>query len=67
MRNIFPRRTNLLPVKIITSLGMESGVRISYYAPKYTRVGYQPTQPYPTITSFMPVNWDWIAGTATMG
>ena len=49
MRNIFPRWTNLLPVKIIISLGMVGGAvvaGISYYAtPKYTRVGYQPTQP----------------------
>ena len=70
MRNIFPRWTNLLPVKIIISLGMVGGAvvaGISYYAtPKYTRVGYQPRNQYPTITSFMPVNWDWIAGTATM-
>ena len=49
MRNIFPRWTNTLPIKLIISLGMILGAivaGITYYAtPKYTRVGYQPTQP----------------------
>ena len=49
MRNIFPRWSNTIPVKLILSLGILGGVvtaGITYYAtPKYTRVGYQPTQP----------------------
>ena len=49
MRNIFPRWTNTIPIKLIISLGMIGGAvvaGITYYAtPKYTRVGYQPTQP----------------------
>jgi hypothetical protein len=49
MRNIFPRWTNTIPIKVIISLGLIGGAvtaGITYYAtPKYTRVGYQPTQP----------------------
>ena len=49
MRNIFPRWANLVPVKLIIAVGMIGGAitaGITYYAtPKYTRVGYQPTQP----------------------
>ena len=49
MSNIFPRWTNTLPLKVIVGLGLiGAGVSagINYYAtPKYTRVGYQPTQP----------------------
>jgi len=49
MRNLFPRWTNTVPVKVIVALGMVGGAvvaGITYYAtPKYTRVGYQPTQP----------------------
>jgi hypothetical protein len=49
MRNIFPRWANTIPVKLILSLGIIGGTvtaAINYYAtPKYTRVGYQPTQP----------------------
>lgn len=49
MRNLFPRWTNSIPVKVILSLGVIGGTvtaGITYYAtPKYTRVGYQPTQP----------------------
>ncbi len=49
MRNIFPRWANLVPIKLIIALGMIGGAvtaGITYYAtPKYTRVGYQPTQP----------------------
>ena len=49
MRNIFPRWTNTIPVKLIIALGSIGGVvtaGITYYStPKYTRVGYQPTQP----------------------
>ena len=70
MRNIFPRWTNLLPVKIIISLGMVGGAvvaGISYYAtPKYTRVGYQPTQPVSYNHEFHAGQLGLIAGTATM-
>ena len=49
MRNLFPRWVNTIPVKVILSLGIIGGTvtaGITYYAtPKYTRVGYQPTQP----------------------
>lgn len=49
MRNIFPRWSNTVPLKLIIALGMIGTVLvagITYYAtPKYTRVGYQPTQP----------------------
>ena len=49
MRNIFPRWVNTVPIKLIIALGMTGGAvvaGITYYAtPKYTRVGYQPTQP----------------------
>lgn len=49
MRNVFPRWSNSVPVKLIIALGMIGGAvvaGINYYAtPKYTRVGYQPTQP----------------------
>src|SRR5882757_11291507 len=51
MANIFPRGSNILPLKIVlcgfvlvnaVSLGMWY-----YFTPKYTRVGYQPNQPIP--------------------
>ena len=49
MRNFFPRWANSIPVKVILSLGVIGGTvtaGITYYAtPKYTRVGYKPTQP----------------------
>lgn len=51
MANIFPRWTNLLPLKIAVCLGaLTFGVAagFNYYAtPKATRVGYQPSQPIP--------------------
>lgn len=49
MANIFPRWTNILPLKVAVCLGalgfcVVAGV--TYYAtPESTRVGYQPTQP----------------------
>jgi hypothetical protein len=51
MANIFPRSANLLPLKIALALviiigGVVSGVWY-YFTPKYTRVGYMPTQPVP--------------------
>jgi hypothetical protein len=51
MANTFPRWTNLLPLKIAVCLafvGLGVSMAIPYYAtPKYTRVGYEPTQPVP--------------------
>lgn len=51
MANIFPRWTNLLPLKIAVCLGTAvAGIALafSYYAtPKTLRVGYQPSQPIP--------------------
>ncbi len=51
MGNFFPRWTNWLPLKIAIALvfvvvGLSFGVTY-YFTPKYTRVGYMPTQPVP--------------------
>lgn len=51
MANIFPRSSNLLPLKIVLCLlvlggGVSMGMYY-YFTPKYTRVGYEPTQPVP--------------------
>ncbi len=51
MGNYFPRWTNWLPLKLAIALvfvivGVSVGVTY-YFTPKYTRVGYQPTQPVP--------------------
>ena len=51
MGNFFPRWTNWLPLKIAIALvfiavGVAFGVTY-YFTPKYTRVGYMPTQPVP--------------------
>lgn len=49
MANLFPRWTNLLPLKIaicLGTLGLGVFAGVTYYAtPKALRVGYQPTQP----------------------
>jgi hypothetical protein len=49
MANIFPRYTNWLPIKILVCLTVVAASVVSgmayYFTPKYTRVGYQPTQP----------------------
>ena len=49
MRNLFPRWSNSVPVKVIFAFAVIGGTvtaGINYYAtPKYTRVGYQPKQP----------------------
>jgi hypothetical protein len=51
MANIFPRGSNILPLKIVLcALIMVPAVSIGmwyYFTPKYTRVGYQPAQPIP--------------------
>ena len=51
MGNFFPRWTNWLPLKVgiavvFIALGVSMGVAY-YFTPKYTRVGYEPTQPVP--------------------
>ena len=51
MANIFPRGSNILPIKIVI-IGLVLGNAVSlgmwyYFTPKYTRVGYQPAQPVP--------------------
>lgn len=51
MANFFPKWTNQLPWKAVICvavLGTAAVGGITYYfTPKYTRVGYQPTQPVP--------------------
>ncbi len=51
MANIFPRSSNLLPLKIVfVALVLGGAVTAGmtyYFTPKYTRVGYQPVQPVP--------------------
>src|SRR6266853_2564074 len=51
MANIFPRGSNLLPLKIVIAPAVlvpaVSGAMWYYFTPKYTRVGYQPNQPIP--------------------
>ena len=69
MANFFPRWTNWLPLKImicgvviVTAL---VGATWYYDTPKYTRVGYMPTQPVPFRTIFTLRSWEWIADIAT--
>jgi len=51
MANIFPRWSNILPIKIVVCvLVLGNAVSLGmwyYFTPKYTRVGYQPAQPVP--------------------
>ncbi len=51
MGNFFPRWTNWLPLKLAIALAfIAAGVSVAiayYFTPKYTRVGYEPTQPVP--------------------
>ena len=51
MANFFPRSSNYLPLKILLCLIVVSTAATAgvwyYFTPKYTRVGYQPTQPVP--------------------
>lgn len=51
MANFFPKWTNWIPLKVVVCLGvlglaLVGGVTY-YFTPKYTRVGYMPTQPVP--------------------
>ena len=51
MGNYFPRWTNWVPLKLaVMAIFVAVGVALAvpyYFTPKYTRVGYQPTQPVP--------------------
>jgi hypothetical protein len=51
MANFFPRWTNMLPVWVIVGVltigGMVTAGVTYYFTPKYTRVGYTPSQPVP--------------------
>jgi len=51
MSAIFPKWTNWLPLWIVIVLGLVGGVVTAavtfYVTPKYSRAGYQPTQPVP--------------------
>ncbi|MES2571147.1 MAG: cytochrome c3 family protein [Verrucomicrobiota bacterium] len=51
MANIFPRGSNILPLKIVLCLAVLGGATTAgfayYFTNKYTNVGYQPTQPVP--------------------
>ncbi len=51
MPQIFPRSSNLVPLKILVVLGALAtgafGAFWYYWTPKYTRVGYMPAQPIP--------------------
>ena len=51
MGNFFPRWSNWLPLKlaiavVFIAFGVSVGIAY-YFTPKYTRVGYEPTQPVP--------------------
>lgn len=51
MANIFPKASNWLTVKLVVAMvcvGSTAALGVTYYATqKYTRIGYQPTQPVP--------------------
>lgn len=51
MANFFPKWTNQLPWKVVVCLSvltLSIAAAVTYYfTPKYTKVGYQPTQPVP--------------------
>lgn len=51
MANIFRRSTNKVPLKLGLAFGVAVAMIIAavwyYWTPKYTRVGYSPTQPVP--------------------
>jgi formate-dependent nitrite reductase cytochrome c552 subunit len=49
MANVFPKWANFVPIKIIIGIVFVliaiTSIVTYYFTPKYTRVGYQPTQP----------------------
>ncbi len=49
MANLFPKSANTLPAKLLIILGVLTVTVVAgvtyYFTPKYTRVGYMPTQP----------------------
>src|SRR5277367_4406236 len=49
MANIFPKATNIILLKAVIALHIVGGLAAAgvwyYVTPKYSRVGYQPTQP----------------------
>lgn len=49
MANLFSKSVNLIPLKVLIALAITGSAVIAgvtyYFTPKYTRVGYQPTQP----------------------
>jgi hypothetical protein len=51
MANVFPKWTNWLPLEIVVFVVIAgatvTGAIWYYFTPKYTRVGYMPTQPVP--------------------
>ena len=51
MGNFFPRWTNWLPLQIaVAAVCIGAGITVGltyYFTPKYTKVGYEPTQPVP--------------------
>jgi len=51
MANIFPRWSNLLPLKLVVCAAALGAVLTAgcwyYFTPKYTKVGYMPVQPVP--------------------
>ena len=51
MGNFFPRWTNWLPLQIaVAAVCIGAGITLGltyYFTPKYTKVGYEPTQPVP--------------------
>jgi Class III cytochrome C family. len=51
MANVFPKWANTVPIKLIIAvILLKTAVVLGvtyYFTPKYTRVGYAPTQPVP--------------------
>ncbi|MBC9889433.1 MAG: ammonia-forming cytochrome c nitrite reductase subunit c552 [Opitutae bacterium] len=51
MSTIFPKQANKVPAQVVIALLLMGGALTAgityYFTPKYSRVGYQPTQPVP--------------------